>query len=177
MKGFKRMGLLFLALVIALGGIGVGYAMWDKTLYIDGTVNTGEVNAEFTAASGNDTGIDPGYDKDVGNCSVVIDEKDAQLLHITINNGYPCYTCVITYTVTNTGTIPVKVQSLTVPTPIKEVTVTWTPGIVVGDQIDAGESRTGTITIHVEQCAAELATYTFDAQIYLVQWNEYEEPT
>lgn len=170
------MGLLFLALVIALGGIGVGYAMWDKTLFIDGTVNTGEVNAEFTAASGNDTGIDPGYDKDVANCTVVIDAKDSQKLHITINNGYPCYTCVITYTITNTGTIPVMVQALTVPNPIPQVTVTWTPGIAVGDQIDPGDSRTGTISIHVEQIAGELATYTFDAEIYLVQWNEYTPP-
>lgn len=170
----KKIGLLGLALVLVLGLTGVGFAMWDKTLYIDGTVNTGEVNAEFTAVSCNDTGIDPGYDKDVGNCTAEIDPGDPQILNVTINNGYPCYSCDIDYTIKNTGTVPVKVQSMTItnPTPAK-VTVGWTPGVAVGDQIDPEGSATGDISVHVEQKAKELATYTFKAEIRLVQWNEY----
>ena len=36
----KKIGLICLALVLALGVLGVGYAMWDKTLTITGTVST-----------------------------------------------------------------------------------------------------------------------------------------
>jgi len=39
----KKFGLLCLALVLALGALGVGYAAWTDTVYINGTVNTGEV--------------------------------------------------------------------------------------------------------------------------------------
>jgi len=39
----KKIGLLCLALVLALGALGVGYAMWQDTVTIEGTVNTGSV--------------------------------------------------------------------------------------------------------------------------------------
>jgi len=181
----KKIGLLVLALVFALGSLGVGYAMWDKTLEVTGTVNTGEVNAIFTTATCNDTGIDPGYlmdgttpkDKDVGSCSVV--GAGTQLLTITVENGYPCYECDIDFTVDNTGSIPVKIQTLGLVGVPPEITVTWT-GLAVGDQIGPAGSiddeLPGDLHIHVEQIADELQTgvYTFSASIYLVQWNEYQ---
>ena len=46
-----------LALLVALSATGAGYAMWEKELLIDGTVETGEVNAEWTTAFSNDDGI------------------------------------------------------------------------------------------------------------------------
>jgi hypothetical protein len=165
-----KMTAVFATLMIALMVAGLAYAMWDKTLFIDGTVNTGEVDAVFTTATCNDDGIDPGYDKDVASCSVTgIGE---QTLVVTITNGYPCYTCTLSFTIDNIGTIPVKVQSLTVVTPPPEIGFTFV-GIAVGDQIDGGLSQPGSIEIHIEQEAAELATYTFSVEIYLVQWNEY----
>ena len=39
-----KIGFLFLALVIALGGLGVGFAAWTDSLLVQGEVNTGEVN-------------------------------------------------------------------------------------------------------------------------------------
>jgi len=42
--GLKRIGLLALALVIALGAMGVGYAAWTDSVYVTGTVNTGTLN-------------------------------------------------------------------------------------------------------------------------------------
>jgi hypothetical protein len=48
----KKIGLLILALVLALGTVGVGYAMWSDTVYIDGTVSTGCVDIEITSVSG-----------------------------------------------------------------------------------------------------------------------------
>jgi hypothetical protein len=51
----KKIGLLCLALVFALGALGVGYAMWSDTLYIDGTVYTGDVDVEFSNQMPNDS--------------------------------------------------------------------------------------------------------------------------
>jgi hypothetical protein len=140
----KKIGLLVLAVVFAVGALGVGYAMWDEEVFIDGEVNTGEVNAGFTMAftdddgveddpaidSGDDgggtlydhngaassddpieTGPDPDRsDKDVGMSSAEIDSVDPQAASLTIENGYPCYHTTAYFEITNTGTIPVKVQ-------------------------------------------------------------------
>lgn len=167
-----KMTAIFAILMIALMLAGISYAMWDKTLYIDGTVHTGEVDAIFTNYYCEEAPEVEG--KDVGSCSVV-EGVDNQHLVVTINNGYPCYTCTVYFTIWNRGTIPVKVQSLTVVTPPPEIDFTFS-GIAVGDQIDGDDTQTGSIIIHVDQSADELATYTFSIEIYLVQWNEYEAP-
>jgi hypothetical protein len=161
---------MFAVLMIALMALGFAYGLWSKTLYINGTVNTGSVNAEFANVVCSDTGVDPGYDKDVASCNVGLSD-DKQTMTVTISNAYPCYSCKIRYDVVNTGTIPVKIKSITVTNP-SEVSVTVT-GIKVGDQIDCGASEAGDLEIHVEQDAEQGATYTFSVTIYLVQWNEY----
>jgi hypothetical protein len=40
----KKIGLLALALVLALGALGVGYASWTDTIFVEGTVETGSVD-------------------------------------------------------------------------------------------------------------------------------------
>jgi predicted ribosomally synthesized peptide with SipW-like signal peptide len=40
-----------MALVVALGALGVGYAMWSDTVTIDGTVETGSVDLEIVGVS------------------------------------------------------------------------------------------------------------------------------
>ena len=47
----KKIGLLCLVLIFALGSLGIGYAAWTDTLYIEGTVNTGDVDLEIVALS------------------------------------------------------------------------------------------------------------------------------
>jgi len=43
----KKIGLMFLAIVLAIGVMGIGYAAWTDTITVDGTVTTGEVCIEF----------------------------------------------------------------------------------------------------------------------------------
>jgi hypothetical protein len=50
----RKIGLLSLALVLALGALGVGYAHWTDTITIQGTVNTGSVNINVEYYSGTD---------------------------------------------------------------------------------------------------------------------------
>lgn len=44
----RRVMLLSLALVVALGGLGIGYAAWTDTVAFSGTVTTGEVDIDLT---------------------------------------------------------------------------------------------------------------------------------
>jgi len=57
----KKTGLIALAVVLALGAMGVGLAFWNETLTITGTVATGELDVQFSAQKSNDDGsqLDP----------------------------------------------------------------------------------------------------------------------
>jgi len=179
---FKKglpIGTIVVILVIALAAIGVGYGLWSKVLFIGGTVNTGNVNADFDAANTTDPGttIDPGSDKNVGSCEVTGALTDE--LTVTIVNGYPGYSCDVYFYVTNTGSIPVKVQAYNLTGVPAELVVTTT-GLPIGTQIEpatqiegSGEAL-GDLHIRVLQEAEELASYSFSAAITLVQWNEYD---
>lgn len=211
-------GAFFMILVLALAGLGVGFGLWSKLLLIEGTVETGSVDAIFYEAftdddnevdnpdkDAGDTGdvepcplfgdgsCDPSafgpnperYDKDVGECLVFIDEQDPQELDVFVYTGYPSYHCTVWFDIWNNGTIPVKIQDLQV-TPVDftnglEVTVGLSE-LSCGQQIDPVEDPAqleglaqGDIHIHVEQEAAENAVYHFNAELLLVQWNEFFE--
>jgi hypothetical protein len=47
----KKIGIVSLTLVLALGVLGVGYAMWSDTVTIDGSVETGSVNLDIVEVS------------------------------------------------------------------------------------------------------------------------------
>lgn len=62
-----------LLLVLALATLGVGYGLWSKILFIQGTVNTGTVNAEFVDAFTDDDGVQDDVSKDFyddGDCEI-----------------------------------------------------------------------------------------------------------
>ena len=189
----KKIGLITLALVLALGALGATYAMWDKTLYVDGTVNTGEVNVVIVSISDDDDDIDPGFlidgvtpkDKDVGWTDVQIDPSDNQRAIVTVHNAYPCYENYVHFSGWNNGTVPVRLQDIIItnPNPCIEVSA-WNGD---GEQIEPGPINDppamadNTIWFHVLQCAEENAgsiggpaAYTFTVEFYYVQWNEYE---
>jgi hypothetical protein len=47
----RKFGLLSLALVLVLGSLGIGYAAWTDTIFINGTVGTGSVCIEWIKVS------------------------------------------------------------------------------------------------------------------------------
>jgi len=138
----KKIGLLALAVVLALGALGVGYAMWADTVTIDGTVETGDVEVEFSNQMSNDacegTDISAGDPAEVGTWTTPDLENpatwswqgavqpegveketacigctiDGDLLTVAINHGYPCYFGGIGFTIDNLGSVPVKILSM-----------------------------------------------------------------
>lgn len=164
---------LFAVLMIAMLAIGIGYAMWDKTVYIYGEVDTGELDLEVFSCADDDDGIDPGKDKDVADTTCWVDLADPQIVHVLITNGYPCYYVYVHITVENTGTIPVKLQDIIHTTVPPEIIVEASNSI--GEQVDPGDRRNYTVYIHIEQSATELTTYYFTVELWFVQWNEYTD--
>ncbi len=104
----KKIGLISLILVLALGALGVAYAAWTDTIIISGTVTTGELAIEFTApAYTNDPSNQPDenmffdlhgtweqMDKDVGVTTVTILDPGpgyGRTLEVILDNAYPYY--------------------------------------------------------------------------------------
>ena len=50
----KKIGFLVLAIVLAIGSLGIGYAAWTDTIFINGTVNTGSVDIDAEYFSGSE---------------------------------------------------------------------------------------------------------------------------
>lgn len=191
--------LVALLLMLSLTVLGIGYGLWSKVLIIEGTVETGRVDAKWEAVicrefytwpdmpqSSNDFGEFEG--KDVGNTFAQIDLDDDQILHITVFNGYPSYAVDCQVHFMNDGTIPVKVRGFnivptspnltnctlsggsTVKLACDQLTVVFFDGL--GSQVDPEDMSSSSVMLHVEQPAEQLDTYTFDVQVCLGQWNE-----
>jgi predicted ribosomally synthesized peptide with SipW-like signal peptide len=168
----SKMVALFAGILIALAVIGFTYAYWTETIKIEGSVATGELDAEFSAATCKDNETPP---PDVGTCTVTLSDSDNDgdndTATITISNAYPSYVCDVTLTIHNCGTIPLKVVSVTITNPNPnelEVTLTNDPA---GKTLAPSETLTFDLHIHVKDGAAEKASYSFSAVVDIAQFN------
>jgi hypothetical protein len=131
-----------MALVLALGTLGVAYAHWSQTLTINEVVNTGKLEVGIRDAGTNDPGPalnepngmvhpdtsangtnDPGYGKNVAaaysdNDGTWLFNKDNEDYYDsvteTIVNAYPSYSATITLVFANNGTVPVKAEEVVI---------------------------------------------------------------
>jgi hypothetical protein len=139
--------------------VAVGHTLWRGEAAVAVVVLTGSCNADFIAASTDDPPgtVDPGYSKDVATCVArVLDEST---LEIIIDNAYPSYTCTLTTTIHNAGTVPEDVGPAIIQAP-PELTVTEICGPTEIELLP-GEDEVERFTIHVEQPMEQNATYTF----------------
>lgn len=126
---------VFIILALLLATVGVGYGLWSKTLFIEGEVRTGNLDAvlsveevdqldDFNGRCPDGSGFSIGQDcdddgllnddweaekKDVAECVAALDEKDPQIMHVKVTNAYPSFNCFVRWNVENTGTIPIHV--------------------------------------------------------------------
>ncbi|MEM3695732.1 MAG: hypothetical protein QXJ11_07245, partial [Candidatus Bathyarchaeia archaeon] len=117
--------------LITLAIVGFTYAHWSETLWLNGTVNTGELDWEFASPRCIDVGVDyhclegfplvgddyywPDPDgKNIGwqNLTLVDSDNDGDkdTLLIELHNVYPSYFTEVGFYVHNCGTIPLKVD-------------------------------------------------------------------
>lgn len=129
----KKVGILILSLIVALGVIGVGYSAWSQTLTMNASVGSGTFGCKFENAVSNDAGTanDPSnagswtfgtppytwagtnLSQNVGVTTGVISTvtKTSDTLTITITNAYPGYYGSVACDVLNTGSVPIKVTA------------------------------------------------------------------
>ena len=128
----KRIGLLALALVLALGALGVGYAAWTDQVTIEGTVTTGTLSLDVVEYSGtqvfkmedgsafyqewqNREGVPA--DAPAGAIQLVadsgarpggVDERDVV---VWFNNLFPCYEYKANVKLHCAGSVPIHVKA------------------------------------------------------------------
>jgi hypothetical protein len=125
----------------------------------------GDKDPIFTSCSCNDTGVDPGQDKDVGCCTCGIEAVvNATNATVTIGNAYPGYGCNISFTIRNTAAEPVNITSVNVTAP-PAIDVSVGPSNLEGTTLDFGEEVEGFIDVHVNDSATQSTTYTFTVKI------------
>lgn len=142
----KKIWVICLALMLALGSLGVGYAAWTDVVQVSGTVDTGTLKLGLYSCSMTDTSAPPnGYvefpttnpdqsvapgfaappfylDKNVawGSCSLS-DGADADGIidtaTVEIFNAYPCYFNTVNIYPINLGTIPLRINSVLIEWP------------------------------------------------------------
>ena len=157
-NSFAKIGILCVVMLVALGVLGATFTVWADTLYIDSTVSIGTVGGGLVGDSGS-----PGI-----SCPA-----SGDVLAVTVTTAQPDieYTCQ--FTVQNTGTIPVKIQSISIDDVPLLVSV-WVTGIEEGDQIEDGEFMVGTVHVFVDLESPFVGqTFTSTVTITVVQWNLY----
>ena len=126
----KRIGLLCLALVLALGTLGVGYAMWSDEVTIEGTVDTGTLRLGIfhTVVERIE------QDKEVATVDLsfegpILEKEFAgfgermayEKLKVALNNTFPCLTVDIAFYLGAVGTIPLHITAVNISDPSGEL--------------------------------------------------------
>jgi len=160
---FSQLGALSIALLLSLCVTGIGYAVWWDTASIEGTMRMGYIEVDLSP----------------GDCSapeITCSVSAPHTLVVTLTNALSgTYACG--FTITNTGTIPVKIQSIDIDTSgVPTGAEVFVSGVAVGTpQIEqAGvdpDSVEGAVIVTVP--ASCEGTFSFSVAFSFVQWNLY----
>ena len=198
------LGAMAVMLLLALATIGVVFGLWSKVLTIDGTVETGNVDAVWFAAACTENPFDvpPGEfeGKDVASVTAVPDPADQEILIVTLENAYPSYEIDCQVHFANNGTIPIKIRGITKDDPnggvISEVLIDgigsqlepcgFTPTFPTSPAVVPLDCQSAmSLVVHVEQEAEQNAgrgelgdppAYQFRFKVCVAQWNEPATP-
>jgi predicted ribosomally synthesized peptide with SipW-like signal peptide len=120
----KKIAILALSLVIALGVLGIGYAKWSDNVTINGTVNTGTIDLAIADIGVTDLGPDPqcglGHNQEGKDIASIVSTNGStascpgfyNYVTETFSHVYPWYKAGFTLELKNCGTVPVKVENV-----------------------------------------------------------------
>lgn len=217
----KRIGFLVLALVLIMGTMGIAYAKWTDTVSLTANITTdnlevcitpegldgpfssdrcgsGTLDANALGSSCDPMVIGQGQadpPKDVA--CMDIEAIDCHTLDITVTNAYPFYAAAGDFTICSTGSVPVKICSVTITylnADGKPVSQTFCISSVValdlnndnccdtlfrfgdnfGDQLEGLTCADESFAITFLECLPQTTTLHFTLTLNVVQWNEFE---
>ena len=145
-------------LLLALCLTGVGYGMWSDEVYIEGTVEMGYIGVVLSK----------------GTCSQNVTASIAiHTIDIGIDAGGEGEYEYSGFDIHNTGTIPVKIQDISIV--CSNGLVAEVSGAGVGTQIEQSGVAPDTVYGTVTMTVSGAGTYSCEVTFYFVQWNMYIE--
>ena len=163
-RGLNRIGILAMALLLALGAMGTAYGAWVDEIYIEGTLSTSSINASLTCGT-------PYYEGTPAETTDIDCTGGSMTLTIDITNAQEDVDYYCPFIVSNdTGSLPIKIESMSITdlTGVSEAI----EDLTVGDVIDPGNTATGKVHIYLtssEQVGENLA---FTLEVSVERWNE-----
>ena len=202
----NKIGLIFLGLIIAVAGLGGGYAAWSETITVYGTISTGSVSWEVIDYSGTwvykDLNTDECIvsDETLSNTNLLlvayaevmpgIEDYD---VYIVFDNLFPCILFKADFVIRYTGTIPGKISGFDYSytsannwiEPLVNsgdiyVTIRDTDenDIELGYQLHENDEIRVVYWIHIPQQQDLMnVSGSFKARFEVTQWNEYTPPS
>lgn len=173
----KKIGIISLALVLALGALGVGFAAWSQNLIVSGNITAGSFDPQLTSVSVSDN---DGAAVNGGTIEVATDpEQTSTSFTVNLDNVYPGYVGTVNFTVDNSGTsIPTSITpsfTTALSTLADYATITFTPssdGTITNLDLSAAEAAGGsqavtmTITIDGDNAFQGLSdSFTFNCAV------------
>lgn len=154
--GLNKIVVLALALLLAMGAMGTAYGAWVDEIYIDGYFSTSGVNTSLSCGA---------HSPEVS-CGV-----SDMTLNITVTDAPPGdYYCNFTLDNTATGTLPVKIKTVTIPSVPTGFSVS-VPSSLTGYVIDSGATLSDTIGITLTEDYSD-SSGSFDVAFNIVRWHE-----
>lgn len=122
------------------------------------------------------------YTKDVALCVAAFggteQDPDPTVLNVDITNAYPSYWCTVKADLHNGGSVPVKLQTITVTSTLGEVIeteITSFEGLLsCGLQLDPGQTEDFYLSFHPENPVLEGTEYSYNVDLTWVNYNEYD---
>jgi hypothetical protein len=159
-KGIAVLSTLMAALML----VGATYALWDAWLYVDVTVETGNIGLEWEI-------MGSGKEGDFKEISIMNAYIDGDTLYVTVDVAYPCVTYWVDFVIIGTGSVPVHMiwEESGDLDPYAEVLFPYPQPI----QIHLDDRLMGRIEIHFDNTAQQSTTYTYRVELHYGQYNEF----
>ena len=164
---FRKIGIIVIIIMVGMCIMGVAHGAWKSTVKISATMETGDWGIGLIVTDSS---------SGIGTTVVSVDDLTVQL-NIELFE-VPEGSYYVDFTVGNTGSIPIKIQSITpsVSPEDGQITIDSITGVSVGLQLEGsgtpGDEQAGTVNFTVTPDDTDVTgtiTITFTA----IQWNQY----
>jgi hypothetical protein len=165
-RGLNKIGILAMALLIALGAIGTAYGAWVDEIYIEGTLSTGDINASLNCGNSY-------FEGETTDLTGIKCMKTASwTLNYQVANALEGLDYYCLFNVNNdAGSLPIKIKSLNLTGSYSGVTAAI-ENMAVGDVIDPGNSATGKVHIYLTNDTSTGEDLTYTLTVSVERWNE-----
>jgi hypothetical protein len=176
--GLNKLWMLALALLVALGAMGIAYGAWTDEIYIQNTVQTGSISAELACIQGGcwvegtpagDTSVSCGSPT-VDPLTLTIKVKNAQYDPAPqLNTHYYC-----NFIISNAASsLPIKIQSVTLTPEETYTNVSASVEDLPEDPlIDPGDTATAKVHIYLTGVESVEKNLVYTLEVTIQRWNE-----